>query len=495
MRGQMSPWEPTLFIEPKSGVPVFQQIARGLADEIRRGRFAPGDHLPGYRTIAKQLGVSRNTVIAAYRDLQAQGLVVTHPVVGTVVAPRRPAGDAPKTRASAGADARPTGRVGFDLASTTGAQSMKPSAGLLNVGTGVPDPRLVPGVALARAFRRVITARGGAVLAPGDPRGHPRLRGALAEMLSGTRGISASSDEIFVTRGSQMALYLLAQAICPPGTSVAVEALGDRRAWDAFSRAGARCHPVAIDDQGLDVEALDRLAATGNGSLRAVMVTPHRQYPTLVPLAPERRARLLDVASSRRLAVLEVDLDSEFHYDGVPPRPLSSEDPAGVVVHVGTLSKLFAPALRLGFVVAPPKLTSRLKELRVAVDLHGDPTLEMAMAELMEDGELQRHLNRMRVSYRARRDALCAALDEHLGATLEVGPPPGGLAIWAKLRRDLDVDAWAARAMQAGVAFRPGRAFAFDGLPVPALRMGFTAHGEEELGEAVRRMTTALGRA
>jgi GntR family transcriptional regulator/MocR family aminotransferase len=487
----MSHWEPTLFIEPKSGIPVYQQIARGLAAEIRSGRFGPGDHLPGYRTIAKQLGVSRNTVISAYRELQAQGFVVTHPVVGSVVAPRPPARSEPEENAAA-LPPRRAGLVGFDLAGPASAKPVTPRTGLLNVATGVPDPRLVPGLALARAYRRVITARGGAVLSPGHPGGHPRLRQALATMLAGTRGLSAGSDELFVARGSQMALYLLAGAICPPGTAVAVEALGDRRAWDAFARAGARCLPVRIDEAGLDVEALDRLAASSGGGLRAVMVTPHRQYPTLVELAPERRRRLLEVAADRRLAVLEIDLDSEFHFEGAPVRSLASEDQAGVVVHVGTLSKLFAPALRLGFVVAPPSLVARLESLRAALDRHGDPALEVAFAELMEDGELQRHLNRMRVAYRGRRDVLCAALAGQLGEVLEVTPPTGGLALWARVRGRIDLDGWAARAMEGGVAFRPGRLFAFDGQPVPALRMGFAAYGEAELEEAVRRMAAAL---
>jgi GntR family transcriptional regulator/MocR family aminotransferase len=487
----MSHWEPTLFIETKSGVPVFQQIAQGLAAEIRSGRFGPGDHLPGYRTIAKQLGVSRNTVIAAYRELQAQGFVVTHPVVGTVVASRPPMRAVAEAVPAVASSPRRPGLVGFDLAAPSGPRSTRPKADLLNVGSGVPDPRLVPGLALARAYRRVITARGGAVLAPGHPGGHPRLRQALAAMLASTRGLSAGADELFVARGSQMALYLLALAICPPGSAVAVEALGDRRAWDAFTRAGARCHPVPVDGGGLDVEALERLAAASGGFLRAVMVTPHRQYPTLVPLAPERRRRLLEVAAARRLAVIEVDLDSEFHYDGAPERSLASQDSAGVVVHVGTLSKLFAPALRLGFVVAPPPLVARLESLRSTLDRHGDPALEVAFAELMEDGELQRHLNRMRVTYRGRRDALCAALASQLGATLEVEPPSGGLALWARLRGDVDLDGWASRAMEAGVAFRPGRLFAFDGQAVSALRMGFAAHGEAELVEAVRRMAAA----
>ncbi len=490
-RERMTPWAPTLFLEPGSRLPVFQQIAQGLAEEIRQGRFKPGDPLPGYRTIAKQLGVSRNTVIAAYRELQAQGFVITRPVVGSVVASRPP--QVPPRKGSRSAtSARMPGEVGFALAERTGAPSMRPRGGILDAATGIPDPRLVPGAALARAYRRVVTTRAGTLLGAGDPRGHVRLRRALAAMLVGTRGLKTTADDVFVTRGSQMALYLLAQAICPPGMGVAVEAMGDRRAWDAFARAGARCYPIPVDGDGLDVEALERSAEVLGDSLRAVLVTPHRQYPTLAPLSPGRRARLLSLAAARRLAVLEVDLDSEFQYEGLPTRSLASEDHGGVVVHVGTLSKLFAPALRLGFVIAPAALLSRLKTLRAAVDRHGDPALELAMAELLEDGEMQRHLNRMLVAYRSRRDTLCLALSSLLGTVVNAPPASGGLALWARVEEGVDVDAWAARALEAGVSFRPGRMFAFDGGPVPALRMGFAPLGERELEEAARRMAAAL---
>lgn len=483
----MSRWEATIFLDEGSAEPLFRQISRALADEIGRGRFNPGDHLPGYRTVAEQLGVSRNTVMAAYRELQAEGWVVTQAVVGSVVAPRPPVGRPP---AAPPGPLRGAGRAGFDLVERTGARTGKPAGGLLQAGTGTPDPRLVPGAALARAYRRALTARGGAALAGVDPRGHRGLREALARMLASTRGVAVGPDEIFVTRGSQMALFLLAQAICPPGAAVAVEALGDRRTWEAFARAGARCHAVPVDGGGLDVDALERLAA--REPLRAVLVTPQRQYPTLVPLAGDRRRRLLELAAARRLAVLEVDPDSEFQYEGQAVRPLAAEDRAGVVVHVGSLSKLLAPALRLGFVVAPSVLISRLKGLRAAVDRHGDPALELAVAELIDDGELQRHLNRVRLAYRSRRDALCAALGGELGGTLLVEPPSGGLAIWAKVLDDTDVGAWATRALEGGVAFQPGRAFAFDGGPLAGLRMGFSNHGERDLEEMARRMRSSL---
>ncbi|MEY2668784.1 MAG: hypothetical protein RJA59_1422, partial [Pseudomonadota bacterium] len=272
---RVSRWEPKIFLDPEGDEPIFRQLASALVDEIRRGRFRPGDHLPGYRTVAEQLGISRNTVIAAYQALQEEGWVVTQPVVGSVVAPNPPV-DGP-----VGGGGRKTGprpeTVGFDVFGPIGGRSLPPARGLLKAGSGVPDPRLVPGLVLARAYRRAVTARGGAALAPGDPRGHPVLREALARMIASTRALSVEPSEILVTRGSQMALFLLAQAICPPGLGVAVEALGDQRIWDGFARSGARCLPVPVDGDGLDVEALDRMAA--GGGLRAVLVTPRRQYP------------------------------------------------------------------------------------------------------------------------------------------------------------------------------------------------------------------------
>jgi GntR family transcriptional regulator/MocR family aminotransferase len=271
---------------------------------------------------------------------------------------------------------------------------------------------------------------------------------------------------------------------------VAVEALGRRGAWEAFARAGARCLPVPVDEHGLDVAALEAQAAAT--PLRAVLVTPRRHYPTLVALSPERRARLLALAAARRFAVLEIDEDSEFQFEGRPVAPLAAEDAHGVVVHVGTLSKIFSPGLRLGFVHGPAPLVARMKELRLVFDRQGDLVLERAMAELMEDGEIQRHVNRMHQVYRARRDALVAALRRELGGAVEVAPPEGGLALWGRAAPGIDVDAWAARALERGVAFQPGRQFAFDGGPVQALRLGFANYPEPELEEVARRMGAAL---
>ncbi len=486
----MGGWTLSLFLDPQSRDPVYLQIAHALMQEIHRGRLRPGDPLPGQRTLAEQLGVSRNTVMAAFQELQAEGWLVARTGEGSLVAPtpplRLPPGMGPEVPAERSQLER---GMGFDLSQGPEPPSA-PGLGLLRAGTGIPDPRLLPGAELARAYRRALTQHGQSALNLEDSQGHPRLREALARMLSEARGIPTTAQRILVTRGSQMAAFLTAQALVRPGDVVAVEALGDRRAWEAFTHAGARCLPLPVDAAGLDVGALEALLA--QTPLRAVLVTPRRQYPSLAVLSPERRARLLDLAQTHRFAILEVDQDSEFQFEGRSLPPLAAQDPAGVVIHMGTLSKIFSPGLRLGFVHGPEPLLQRMKQLRLVFDRQGDMVLERAMAELMEDGEIQRHLNRMQQVYRRRRDAAGEALSRALGDRVSFEVPPGGLALWIRAEPTLDVDAWATRALEKGVVFQPGRQFAFESGPVPALRLGFANHDEAELEEVARRMAAAL---
>ncbi len=455
--------------------------------EIHRGRFKPGDRLPGYRSLAESMGVSKNTALAAYRELQAEGWVQSSVGGGSAVAPNPPR----HLPGTAAAPLAPTqAQPGFDLVGDAPTPGAPAPGGVLKVGSGLPDPRHLPSVVLARAYRRALLVNPKASLGVEDSQGLPRLRGALARLLATTRGIPAAADRILVTRGSQMAFFLAAQALFAPGDAVAVEALGDRAVWEAFTRAGARCLPVPVDAGGMDVEALEALASRTR--LRAVLVSPQRQYPTLVRLTGERRRRLLALAAARRIAVLDADLDWEFQYDGQPGPPLAAADPAGVVIHFGLLSRIFDPGQRLGLIHAAGGFVARMREQRAVFDRQGDPALERAMAELVEDGEVQRHLNRLLQPYRRRRDALTAALRREVGEVVSIEPPAGGLALWVKVRDGVDVDAWAARALARGVAFRPGRQFAFDGAPVQGFRIGFSSLSEPVLDEVAARVAAAL---
>ena len=195
---------------------------------------------------------------------------------------------------------------------------------------------------------------------------------------------------------------------------------------------------------------------------------------------------------SQRIAVIEDDYDFEFHYEGRPVLPLAASDTSGSVIYIGTLSKILAPSLRLGFLVAPPPLVEQVTDIRRYIDKHGDQVVECAVAELIEDGELQRHARRMRRIYHARRDFYAATLQARLGDALAFALPAGGMALWARAADGIDVDAWAERCRERGADLRSGRYFAFDGRARPNLRLSFANLSEPEIEEAVRRLVLSL---
>lgn len=487
-------WSFALDVDAAPAGPVFLRIARALSEEIRRGRLAAGDELPGSRTLATSLGVHRNTVLAAYRELLAEGWIESAPARGMFVSSRLP--DVAPRRFSARAP-KPSGvaaKPGFDMPAGPApwhevgrVPELSGKGPPMTLGGGVPDVRLVPSVELSRAIRRVLRRKADAVLSYGPPEGPAELRRALAEMLSATRGIKASAGDVLVTRGSQMGIDLAARALLEPGDVVAVEALGYRPAWAALRAAGATLVPIPVDDGGLDVDALAKVPR-----LRAVYVTPHHQFPTTVTLAPERRLRLLELAERRRAFLLEDDYDHEFHYDGRPVLPLASADVPGVVVYVGTLSKVLAPGMRIGFVVAPAPALARLAGLRRVVDRQGDQLLEHAVADLLDEGAIQRHIRRARRLYQARRDTLASLLAKDLAGVLSFSRPNGGTAIWARVAAGVSVDAWAQSAAEHGLVLQAARQFAFDGKSRPFVRLGFAQHEAREAREAVRRLVAAL---
>ena len=208
-------------------------------------------------------------------------------------------------------------------------------------------------------------------------------------------------------------------------------------------------------------------------------------------LKAARRLALLALARARKIAIVEDDYDHEFHYDGRPLLPLASADPGGLVVYIGTLSKILAPGLRIGYIVAPPAVLRSVAAIRSLLDIQGDLATEAAVATLIEDGELQRHVARVRRVLADRREILASSLRRSFGEGVEFTVPPGGMALWVHLRSSRDVEQWARRSLQHGVSWYAGRRYAFDGEPKPFARLSFAWLNERELPEAVRRMAAA----
>ncbi|MGN6106922.1 MAG: PLP-dependent aminotransferase family protein [Kofleriaceae bacterium] len=468
------PWRFDFALERDGTVSQQTQLARALLHEIQRGRLPPGSMLPGSRTLASQLGVNRKVVVAVVEELVAQGWLETRPASGTRVAASLPR--------SAVAD--------VELAPPRMASGARRDASLVAITDGLPDPRLAPIPELSRAYARALRSLSRTAAGYGDAAGDPTLRDVLSSFVNQARGLSTTSDEIFLARGAQGALGLYALAMLRPGDVVAAEAPGYAPAWRAFELAGAKVVHIPVDGDGLRTDLLEQMARKRSGRLKAVYVTPHHQYPTSVSMAPERRMKLLQLAERFGFTVLEDDYDYEYHFEGDPLLPLHATGGSKHVVYIASLAKLLAPTVRLGYLVASDECIRKLRETRTVLERQGDTVLERSIAELFEDGTIQRHARRARRTYKARRDHVLARLrtTPSLRDAFEYVVPAGGLALWLTLRRGT-AESLVARARDERLLIAPGSTHLPEGR-LDALRFGFASHDTDELS----RICDALAR-
>jgi GntR family transcriptional regulator / MocR family aminotransferase len=438
-------------------------LADGLSDALRRavrgGRLPAGTRLPASRSLAEDLGVSRGVVVRAYEQLVAEGYLAAHTGRGTVVS---------EVRAAA-------------IAAPAPVRPFEPG------NPGVPALGMFPRTEWLRAVETAVRTLPDAELGYGDPRGHPRLRHALATYLGRTRAVVAAPDRIVVTGGYAQAARLVAEALVRHGTTAAgVEDPGSVGVHETLRVGGLATTPVPVDEHGIDVAAL---AGT---DLRAVVVTPAHQFPTGAVLSPERRTALLDWAVARDAVVLEDDYDAEYRYDRSPVGALQGLAPDRVV-YGGSVSKTLAPALRLGWVLAPAWLTTTLTEAKHWADI-GEPVLDqVALAVFIESGALDRHVRRTAARYAARRRALLAAVERHLPDWTVTGVAAG---LHAVLAPRLPLPAGALDAMAHapdGLRAIPLAAYARSARPRPGLVVGYGAVTVDRIGRGVAAMA-AVGR-
>jgi len=433
-------------------------LTAALRDAVADGRLLPGVRLPATRTLAGQLGISRGVVVDAYRRLADEGLVGGRRGGGTtVLTTPRPVAAAPPEP--------PPNPVAVDL---------RP---------GVPDLSAFPRQAWLRAERTALARTPDAALGYGDPRGTVELRTALAAWLARSRGVRADPSAIVVVGGVAQGLALIAQVLTRRGVdTVGYEDPGSRGTREQLQRWGLTLAPVPVDDLGLDVDALAR---TG---VHTVFVTPAHQYPTGVVLAPERRRALLERARSGTL-VIEDDYDAEHRYDRPPVAALAALAPEHVV-YVGSVSKTLAPALRLGWVVAPPHVREELVVRKQWSDITSPALGQLALAELIRSGGFERHLRAVRTRQRRRRDAVVAALREHL-PDARVHGVAAGLHLVVGLPDGVDDAAVAERALAAGVAVQPLSYHRLRPGP-PGLVIGYAATAPDRLREGARLLAGAV---
>ena len=362
-----------------------RQIEDQLRQAIREATLRPGARLPSTRDLARELGVSRPIVVDAYAQLAGEGYLELRPGARPTVTGCAGPLQAPATRRP-----EPVPEPRYDL---------RP---------GVPDLSTFPRSAWLRSVREALASMRNADFGYTDPHGTEVLRLALRDYLGRVRGVVSDGDRVMVTSGYCQGRALVCRALAAMGVKrVAVEDPCHDEVRSSGAGAGLELVPVPVDGEGIRVDALERTSAP------AVFVTPAHQYPTGAVLSGARRGALLEWLRRREAVAIEDDYDAEFRYDRAPVGALQGMDPERVV-YAGTASKTLAPALRLGWLVVPPRLVDAVRHQQRQADFGVSRIEQHAFADFLARGELDRHLRRMRVRYRARRDALVEALADAL---------------------------------------------------------------------------------
>lgn len=486
----LRPWQVSLSdrIDPSRDTPIYMQIIQALIRDIERGRLTSGTYLPSSRELAQMLGVNRKTVVLAYEDLIAQGWLDSAGTRGTMVSASLPE-PANKHRIDAEATTSDA-QIDYRYAAPPERPLALPPGRGLKLDEGAPDGRLFPAELLARAYRSAVyRASRQNKFQYGDPRGSPALRESIAAMLKSQRGLPVAAENICITRGSQNSIFLAAHVLVRPGDTVVVEALTYEPAVAAFRALGANIVAVGLDEDGIDIAAVEH--ACRRNAVSAVFVTPHHQFPTTVSLRPERRLRLLELARQFGYAIIEDDYDHEFHFESQPLLPMAGYAP-GHVVYVGSLSKLLLPALRIGYIAAPPPVIDAVAHMVSLTDGMGNTLTEDAAAELIETGELRRHARKVRQVYAKRRGSFAAEIDRAMGNLVDYRIPEGGLAFWLRFP-GIDLDQMEARAAVMGLRFAASRSFMTRDDAPRGLRVGFASLNEEEARAALGALREAAG--
>ncbi|MCI3937195.1 PLP-dependent aminotransferase family protein [Chryseobacterium aahli] len=482
----MLPYEHIIVIDKESKIPVYRQIAVSIINAIRNGTLKAGTHLPGSRELAKTLGVHRKTVIAGYEELDAQDWIVIIPRKYVAVSEHIPLLKPQKwsepnnvlTAYEHDLD------IPFRMIEEKVFDENTVSYPDIIIDDGHPDVRLSPIDDLLKTYRSLTSKKYAIKNANiGTTQGTLKLREELVNYLSITRGLNISADNILITHGAQMSIYLSAQLLLGRSSNIIVGKPNYPVANKTFEETEATIIEVNLDDKGIDTDAIEKICK--RRKIDVVYVIPHHHYPTTVTLSVERRVKLLELSKQFSFAIIEDDYDYDYHYTSSPYLPLASGNHNGNVIYIGSFSKLLDPALRIGFMVAPKNFIEQCTAFRKIIDVGGDGYMQNALATLIKEGELKRHLRKAKKIYHQRRDFLDALLKEKLGKYVSYTLPTGGMAVWITLNKGFSVEQ-----LQSNKALQIVR---LDN-ELNSFRFGFASMNEIELQLAVNAIEKLLAK-
>lgn len=484
------PWiDPALFaigIDAKSGTPLHRQMFLQMRALILSGRLKRGQRLPSTRTLAGEIGVSRNTVAAAFDQLLAEGAIEARVGAGTFVAR-----SLVSLTEIGGVAREPPNHDGSVPALAPQEAIQSATRGVRAFAPGVPALDAFPFALWARLLGRTWRSGREALVTGDEPAGLPDLREAIAAHVQVTRGVRCSPAQVFIAAGSQVALALAARTLLRPRDAALIEEPGYPGHRMALTDAGIRPLPVPVDEEGFNIaRSLEKASAA-----RLACVTPSHHYPLGHTMTLPRRVALLEWAARTNAWIVEDDYDSEFRYHGAPLPALQGLDCRGRVVYLGSFSKSLFPGLRIAFLIVPNAVVPRFHRCMAEDANRPSTTAQAALAAFMTEGHFSTHLGRMRRLYARRQGALLAAA-HHFDGLLSLAPDAAGMHLVASLApalaARLDDRQATARAAAAGIATRPLSSFYATRARRQGLLLGYAAVPEDAMESSVRRLARAF---
>ncbi len=476
--------------------PLYRQIQEFLRQEILTGALQEGTRLPSTRGLASELGVSRITVSNAYAELEVEGLIYTRLGSGTYVAPgvERILRDREK---ETGLDHWPPWQQNLVHDSPLYASSkrdrtralMSAADGTISFAPGIGAKEVYPIRGFLAAVQNVLRRDGSEAMSYGEIEGYQPLRATVSHILS-SQGIPTYPEDVLITSGSQQAIALVAHLLLRRGDSVLLENPTYSGAMMVFRALGVRMVGIPVDQGGMKVESAETLLRKAHPSLIYTVPTFHN--PTGTCLSTDRRHQLIQLAERYNVPVVEDEFAGDLRYGGQSKPAFKTLDPGGMVIYIGTFSKVLMPALRIGYIVASGPVLKLLQERKQMTDLGTSTLIQRALETYITVGRYESYLNRARRVYRERRDAMEAAIRTYMPEGTTWTSPDGGLFIWLQLPEGLSSSDLYPVAVQQGVSYAPGALFFHDAEDSSYMRLNFALHPSETIGEGILRLGRAV---
>jgi GntR family transcriptional regulator/MocR family aminotransferase len=483
-------------LDRESVVPLYQQIGNHLRQGILSGSLIPGTRLPACRQLARDLEVNRITVEHAYSELEADGLVFSRVGSGTYVLAPTSILPLPKSSREAPWPLwQQNLQAGRSISRIAPVEEMLKSAGHphpINFASGISDTRQFPADEFRKVLQSIMRRDGIEALGYGERAGYGPLREDISHILA-SQGLQTGPENILITAGSQQAITLVLQTLLKPGEVILVESPSYSIAIELFRILGFNIVGVPVDEQGMQVEKLEKLLQQYHPKL--IYTIPNFHNPTGTCLTSTRRRQLIILADLYNVPILEDDFVGDLRYEGRVQPSLKALDPGGQVIYISTFSKMLMPGLRVGFLVADGPMYESLLNFKRLSDLATSNLIQRALEAYVTVGRYQAYLHRSCQVFRKRRDAMLLAVDRYLPAGVSFDPPQGGLFLWLHLPGDLSSNELLPLACDQGVAFAPGNGFFPEGSQGEDwMRLNFVSHSVEEIEEGIKRLGSAIRR-